>query len=125
MDDHPVKVLVVEDNLIAQLIETKIVRQCHCEVDAASTGAQALDLIQHNHYDLILMDIGLPDTDGLKLTDKIRHTENMNQTVPIVALTAHDETKLKNQVTEVGMNSFIVKPLTPENFEEVLKILHA
>lgn len=115
------KVLIVEDNDIARLMETKVVKQCHCEVDSAATGAQALDLIHHEHYDLILMDIGLPDTTGLELTKKIRSEKSENQTVPIVALTAHDNDVSQENAVQVGMNSYIVKPLTTEKCEEVLK----
>lgn len=117
------KVLIVEDNSVAGLVESKIVRQCNCETDVAKDGKEALDLISHEHYDLILMDIGLPDTDGLKLTQKIRSTEGENQKVPVVALTAHDDNTSHNQATWVGMNSYITKPLTIEKFKNTLKNL--
>lgn len=67
------------------------------------------------------MDIGLPDTDGLKLADKIRNADNMNKTVPIIALTAHDENELQNRATWIGVDSYIVKPLTPESCEKIIK----
>lgn len=111
----------MEDNDIARMMETRVIKQCDCDVDAASTGAQALDLISNHHYDLVLMDIGLPDTDGLELTKKIRSTEGENKTVPIVALTAHENTESQEKAIEVGMNSYIVKPLTLEKCKEAIK----
>ncbi len=115
------KVLVVEDNDIARLIETKTIQKFHCDVDTAKNGNEALDKLTHQHYDLVFMDIGLPDINGLKVTETIRNTENMNKKVPIVALTGHDENAANNQATFAGMDSFIVKPLTEENCAKTLK----
>ena len=115
------RVLVVEDNDIARLVETKTIQKFHCDVDTAKNGNEALDKLKHQHYDLVFMDIGLPDISGLKLTETIRNTENINRAVPIVALTGHDENATHNQATFAGMDSFIVKPLTEENCKKALK----
>lgn len=118
---NTISVLVVEDNDVARLLDTKIIKQCNCEVDSASTGAQALDLINHKHYDLVLMDIGLPDTDGLKLTKEIRSHKGDNQTVPIVALTTHEDEGYQGEAISVGMNSYMMKPLTTEKCQQALR----
>lgn len=121
MESYPIKVLVVEDNDIARQIEAETIHRLHCEVDAVSTSEQALDRINHERYDLVFVDIGLPDTDGVKLAQKIRRTKGVNQTVPIVALTSHEDSEHQTQAAEVGMNSYIVKPLTPDKCEKALK----
>lgn len=119
-----VKVLVVEDHDIAQKVEVRILKGIGCSVDAASNGNAALELLNQNSYDLVFMDIGLPDMDGLALAEMIRHSENQNKAVPIIALTAHADEGYKNRATWVGMNDFIVKPLTPENCEKAIKKFH-
>lgn len=116
-----IKVLIVEDNNVARFTETQTIKQLHCNVDAASTGAEALNLLSHEHYDLVFMDIGLPDTDGLKLAKEIRSSKCDNHTVPIVALTSHDDNEYKNQAIWVGMDSYIIKPLTLEKCKKALK----
>jgi|SRR6185312_10885246 len=121
MDSTLKRVLVVEDNSIARQVETQIIGQFPCQVDAACDGAEALKLLNANHYDLVFMDINLPDTDGLKLTETIRAMGNGNKKVPIVALTTYDDNTHHNQATWVGVNSYITKPLTVEKCEKAFK----
>lgn len=119
--NNSIKVLIVEDDDIARLLETRIVQECNCEVDSIGNGTEALELIDHNHYDLVLMDIGLPDRDGIELTQKIRATIGENQKVPIIALTSHEDKTYHKMASSYGMNSYIVKPLTTEKYLSVLK----
>lgn len=121
---NQVKVLVVEDHDIAQKVEVRILTGIGCLVDAASDGNAALELLNQNNYDLVFMDIGLPDMDGLALAETIRHSENQNKAVPIIALTAYADEGYKNRATWVGMNDFIVKPLTAENSQKAIKKFH-
>jgi CheY-like chemotaxis protein len=121
MNNTAVRILLVEDNNIARQIEAKIISQFHCQVDGARDGAEALKLLNNNHYDLVFMDINLPDTDGLRLTETIRAMGNGNKKVPIVALTTYDDNTHHNQATWVGVNSYITKPLTVEKCERALK----
>lgn len=115
------RVLVVEDSKLACLAETHIVKMCNCAVDEAHDGAETLEKVKSEHYDLILMDIGLPDTTGFKLTEIIRGNAGDNQNTPIIALTAHASTDYQIQAAEIGMNAYIVKPLTPEKCKETLQ----
>lgn len=116
------KILLVEDHTIAAKIAESILSELSCEVDIAETGKAALSLVEKNQYDLILMDIGLPDTDGCAVTKQIRsHRLQSIAQIPIVALTAHAESDEKQRCLDVGMNMVITKPLTKKWADSVLK----
>lgn len=109
------KILMVEDLKVAQKVaKLMLTNDLDCNVDIAETGAQALDLAHKNNYDLILMDLGLPDIDGLTVTETIRKNEYQPD-VPIIALTAHGGEDCKLRCMEAGMNDFIVKPIRVED----------
>lgn len=108
------RILIVEDQKIAQKIAMITMMELHCITDTADTGAQALKLFNNHSYDLILMDLGLPDMDGLTVTEMIRKMENTDSHTPIVALTANADESYKRLALEVGMDEFVLKPLTEE-----------
>ena len=115
------RVLVVEDNAMAAKIAQHILSKLHYQVDIAESGKKALELIEKHHYDLILMDIGLPDNDGGEVTRRIRLKQwKRNPSVPIVGLTAHIDAENKRRCIDAGMNSIYIKPLTPEKASEIL-----
>lgn len=121
MNKGPIKALLVEDHSIAQKIELEVLKQLNCSVDAANNGVNALDLLTKNKYDIVFMDLGLPDIDGLTLTETIRKSGGKNALIPVIALTVYSDNEYKNRAIWVGMNDFIAKPLTIENCERVLK----
>ena len=82
------KILVVEDVEIASRMAVVMLESYGCAVDTVETGSSALEIIEEKDYDLILMDLGLPDMDGLSVTETIRRMHH-NPDIPIVALTAH------------------------------------
>ncbi len=111
-----VKILLVEDLPIARISAKLVLGKLNCEVEVAENGTQALNLVNSKLYDIIFMDIGLPDIDGILVTSKIRQQPNcMNSKTPIIALTAHQEGELRAKCFEAGMNDFLTKPLTEEN----------
>jgi len=117
------KILLVEDEKIAQMIaNTMLKEEFGCEIDVANTGKTTNELIKNNHYDLIFMDLGLPDCTGFDLAKSIR---GKNKITPIIALTSHDDQEKKDKVTQVGMNDFIVKPLNHKKIQLIFdKWLH-
>jgi two-component system, OmpR family, aerobic respiration control sensor histidine kinase ArcB len=118
------RVLVVEDQAIAAKIAQSTLSKLHYQVDIARSGKKALELIEQNHYDLILMDIGLPDNDGGEVTRRIRLKQwKHNPSVPIVGLTAHIDTESKHCCLEAGMNAVYTKPLTSEKATELVNAL--
>lgn len=115
------RILVVEDQAIAAKIAQHVLTKLHYQVDVAENGKIALELIEQNHYDLILMDIGLPDNDGGEVTRRIRLGQwKRNPSVPIVGLSAHINAENKRRCIDAGMNAIYTKPLTPEKAEEIV-----
>jgi two-component system, OmpR family, aerobic respiration control sensor histidine kinase ArcB len=117
-----IRVLVVEDHPIAQKIARLVLEGLSCYADIAGSSKEALELFVQHSYDLIFMDIGLPDMDGLHTTACIRSEEDKSNfsSVPIVGLTAHTDEQLRLEVLEAGMNDLIAKPLAKENCTEIL-----
>jgi len=115
-----VRVLVVEDILIAQKIARLTLSGLGCIVDIAATGMQGLKMAEETRYQLILMDLGLPDIDGIELTRMIRRSIKINYHVPIIALTATNHNDDKLACLEAGMDDFLLKPLTAENEQIIL-----
>ena len=90
------------------------------ERNMAEDGQNALAKFQNKTYDLVFMDIGLPDMDGHAVTMKIREHEKGIRHAPIVALTAHANDAEKAKAMASGMDGFYAKPLTPQIAQQVL-----
>jgi two-component system aerobic respiration control sensor histidine kinase ArcB len=121
VDKQAHHVLVVEDNTIAQTVAKSILKQMNCSADIAESGKKALDLWKANDYDLIFMDIGLPDMDGHEVTRHIRLQElTKNTHVPIIALTAHAGDENKKRCIDAGMNAVLIKPLTAKSCADIV-----
>lgn len=112
---------MIEDNPIALKIAALALKGLGCEVDTAEDGKAALAKHAENVYDLILMDIGLPDMDGHEVTIKIREKEkSANRHTPIVALTAHADEEQQAKAVAAGMDGFFAKPLTSSLAQQIL-----
>ncbi len=106
-----IKMLVVEDNDINRLIINKHINDWGFEHDVAENGVIALEKLKDNEYDLILMDIEMPEMNGYEAAEKIRSTfpaEKKN--IPILAMTAHATSTEKEKCYKVGMNDYVSKP---------------
>jgi two-component system, sensor histidine kinase len=117
---YNLSVLVVEDNRINQKISKLLLEQFGCRVDIADSGEVTLQKAQ-NHYDIIFMDIGLPDIDGFTVVKKLRLENKLARDVPIIAMTAHVFEQDQKRCFEVGMNEVIAKPIIQDRLAEVLK----
>ncbi|MCK9411368.1 MAG: ATP-binding protein [Prolixibacteraceae bacterium] len=104
-----VKVLVVEDIALNQLLMRTLLDEFGFECDIASNGKIAIDKLQSNKFDIILMDLQMPEMNGFEATEYIRNT--MHSTVPIIALTADVTTVDLAKCKSVGMNDYIAKPV--------------
>lgn len=108
-------VLVVEDNDMNQKLITKILDIWGCSFDLAINGKEAVEYTTYQKYDLILMDIHMPEMDGVEATRIIRSgNENLNQHVPIIAMTAAALLDEKNRALNAGMNDYLTKPFSPD-----------
>lgn len=107
------RILLAEDNEANITLFTSILDKIGLEIDVAKTGTQAVQYATQNIYDLILMDIGLPEFDGLDATSHIRSAGAPYSNATIYALTADDDKTMKDACEDVGMNGFLVKPISP------------
>lgn len=115
------KILVVEDDNLAAKAATIFLGKCNCVVDVAPDGNTALKMVNENSYDLIFMDVGLPDISGIEVTKRIRLLEwNTDKPMPIIALTAHVESEDKHRCIEAGMNAVLSKPMPLQIVGEIL-----
>lgn len=105
------KLLLAEDNLINQKVVLKILSSAGFEADAVFNGTEALTAYTENHYDLLLMDVQMPEMDGLEVTGKIRKMESPKNNVPIIAITAHALIGDREKCLNAGMNEYISKPI--------------
>lgn len=115
------KILLVEDDKLAAKIAQSILAELNCVIDIAPDAKTALRLVQEKDYQLILMDIGLPDMDGIALTHRIRLQQwQRTDTTPIIGLTAHIDVENRQRCLDAGMNTAILKPLKKETALELL-----
>lgn len=123
-DFKELKILVAEDNRINQRIAILTFKQLGVSIDIASNGLQALEMYRKKQHDLILMDMQMPEMDGLEATSEIRSFEKeskMLHPAVIVALTGSEPTEKRDVCLEAGMNDYMEKPIQ----EKLLRTLIA
>jgi PAS domain S-box-containing protein len=115
------KVLVAEDNKINQKVTSRLLEKMGCQVDLAADGAQAIRNLETSPYDVVLMDLGMPEVDGMEATRRIRKMAGMQSSIPILALTASASGEVRSQCLEAGMNDFLSKPMELEALRRALE----
>ena len=110
-NDEPLKVLVADDNETNQMIISVILKRLGCYTDIVSDGLEAVDAVKNNSYDLIFMDVSMPNMDGLDATREIRNLPPEKSSIKIVALTAYTQEEDKLKVFDAGMDAFLSKPV--------------
>ena len=110
-------VLVVEDDAMNQMIVCSMLQNAGYLTSTADDGAQALDLLSRETFDLVLMDWQMPDMDGLEVTRRLRSgaVGDFGTVVPIVALTANAFAEDRAACLAAGMNDFLTKPVLAES----------
>ena len=110
-----VHVLLVEDNPVNQQIAVRMLERHGHSVKAAGNGREALGLLDIEHFDVVLMDVQMPDMDGFEATAAIRERELHTEAhVPIVAMTAHTMEGDRERCLGAGMDDYITKPIRPQ-----------
>ncbi|MCT7516583.1 response regulator [Aliarcobacter cryaerophilus] len=112
------KALIVEDNEINQLVTSQMLESIGFDIDIANDGLEAVDMANKSNYDIVFMDLQMPNMDGFEATKKIRE---FNKNTPIVALSAAVMDKDKELTSLAGMNNHLAKPLIRSELESILK----
>ena len=115
---NPLSILLAEDNLINQKLATRVLNKLGYSLDIANHGVEAVGMLQKKDYDLILMDILMPEMDGLEATKVIRSGSNYQP--QIVAMTANAMPEDRETCISAGMNEYITKPI---KLDELMRIL--
>lgn len=112
------KILVVEDNLLNQQLLEHLLKSHGLSYMIASNGVQALDTLKKQHFELILMDIQMPEMDGYSTSTRIR--QQLHLTVPIIAMTARAFPGEREKCIAAGMNDYLAKPI---NHQELFRVI--
>lgn len=114
---HSLHVLLAEDNLLLQQAIRIVLLQKGFRVSVVKNGKQAVELLQQQHIDIVLMAINMPVMDGVEATIAIRA---FNRYTPIIAFTSYDETSMLQHIKNAGMNGFLSKYASPEHIYETI-----
>jgi CheY-like chemotaxis protein len=118
---NSIRILIVEDTRIAQLVVKAYMTHLGCIVDIAEDGKSAIESTTQTQYDLILMDIGLGDgPNGFEITQHIKSHSPLNKDTPIIALTSHGDSDIRQKAADVGMILFLRKPFTTAYAQQVM-----
>ncbi|NNG00955.1 MAG: response regulator [Desulfobacteraceae bacterium] len=116
------RLLVVEDNPVNQKVAILLLKKMGYYATVAANGLDAVQELTQNTYDLVLMDIQMPEMDGIEATRIIRQSPNvLNKAIPIVAMTANALKKDQEECVAAGMNDFIPKPIRPEKLKDMVE----
>jgi PAS domain S-box-containing protein len=114
------QILVAEDNKVNQMVTLRMLQKMGCEVELASNGAAAVHRVAAKRYDVVLMDVNMPEVDGLEATRQIRQMPAGQSGIPIVALTASATKEDRDACLAAGMNDYLSKPIELQSLRRAL-----
>lgn len=118
----PLKILIVEDDFINQKVIGKVLKKLGYQADISNNGVQALEKIRAIPYDLIFMDIQMPEMDGYETTVQIRNNTLLNNpNLIIIAMTANAMQEDRDKCLQLGMNDYISKPVIAQEIEQMIR----
>jgi PAS domain S-box-containing protein len=120
---HKMRVLLAEDNFTNQQVALGILRKFGVSADAVANGTEALKSLETIPYDLVLMDVQMPEMDGYETTLRIRDrkTAVLNHDIPVIAMTAHAMVSDREKCLKMGMNDYVSKPISIDSLAGVLE----
>jgi len=120
---HEARILLVEDNVVNQKFALLLLEKSGYRADAVGNGKEAVKALETDAYDLVLMDVQMPEMDGYEATEVIRDPQSKvrNHDVPIIALTAHAMKGDRERCIEAGMDDYISKPIRAQNLAVVIE----
>jgi CheY-like chemotaxis protein len=118
----PLSILVAEDNDVSRMLVGRLLAKQGHTVTEALTGLEAVTLYERGMFDMILMDVQMPDMDGFEATSEIRARESAaGEHIPIVALTAHAIKGDRERCLEAGMDDYLTKPVRPSELSAAIR----
>jgi CheY-like chemotaxis protein len=117
---HPLRILLAEDNVVNQKLALRILQQMGYRADLASNGSEAVDSVRRQTYDVVLMDVQMPEMDGLEASRRICASAAASARPRIVAMTANAMQGDREMCLEAGMDDYITKPIRVERLVEAL-----
>ncbi len=118
--DRPLRVLVAEDNQVNQALVLAILNKTGHKVDMVADGSEAVSAVMRLPYDLVLMDVQMPEMDGVTATRRIRQLPGEVGDIPIIALTANAMKGDREAYLEAGMSDYLAKPIKPTQLKSML-----
>jgi CheY-like chemotaxis protein len=115
----PIRILLAEDNLVNQKLALRVLEKVGYQADLANNGAEALEMMAQNRYDLILMDVQMPEMDGLEATRRIRANPLLPQPI-IIAVTANAMQGDREMCLAAGMDDYLTKPFKQESLKAMV-----
>ena len=116
-NNYNYRILVVEDNKINQVVTKKILESNNFKCTIVEDGYAAINLLENEKFDIVLMDINMPIINGFETTKLIR---NKGIQIPIIALTAFDKQEITEQALSSGMNDIIIKPFEQAKLFQII-----
>ena len=115
------KVLIAEDSSVIQTLTSKILEAQNYDISKVKNGRQVLELLNDEDFDLILMDLNMPELDGMECTRQIRSMSNEEKSsIPIIAITGNAENYSIEEMKEAGLNDYVPKPINYDHLVDVV-----
>jgi len=115
------RILLAEDNDVNRRLAQRLLEKLGHSVVTAQDGRQALEVLERDRVDLVLMDVQMPGMDGLEATAEIRRREKPGARLPVIALTAHAMSGDREQCLEAGMDDYLSKPIQPKELRKLIE----
>jgi CheY-like chemotaxis protein len=117
---HPLRILLAEDNVVNQKLAIRLLQQMGYRADLASNGIEAIECVERQAYDVVLMDVQMPEMDGLEASKAITARWSAEERPRIVAMTANAMQGDREQCIAAGMDDYVTKPIRVDSLVEAL-----
>ncbi len=122
---HPLRILLAEDNVVNQKLAMRLLQQMGYRADLASNGIEAIECVQRQTYDVVLMDVQMPEMDGLEASKEITARWSADERPRIVAMTANAMQGDREMCIAAGMDDYLTKPIRVERLVEALNLVQS